>query len=60
MANMHKHPVRGLRGVDKALWDDFERATGEVGSDRSAVLKRFMEWFCGHPDAEVPERPSKG
>ncbi|NUP53397.1 MAG: hypothetical protein HOW97_39655 [Catenulispora sp.] len=62
MANMHKHPVRGLRGIEQQLWDNFEKSAQAVGSDRSALLRRFMEWHTGQPDAELPKRPepSKG
>ncbi|MEF9881579.1 hypothetical protein [Streptomyces sp. P9-A4] len=57
MANQHKHPVRGLRGIDDDLWNDFDRAVQASGSDRSAVLRRYMEWFTGRPGAKLPERP---
>lgn len=57
MANMHKHPVRGLRGIDEELWRDFEAATVRAGTDRSAELRRYMEWYVDRPDAELPERP---
>lgn len=59
MANMHKHPVRGLRGIDGELWSEFEAATKAMGSDRSATLKEYMEWFTGRSD-EAPERPPAG
>ncbi|MFJ9771195.1 hypothetical protein ACIRVF_08120 [Kitasatospora sp. NPDC101157] len=57
MANMHKHPVRGLRGIEQQLWDDFEQSAKEVGADRSALLRQFMEWHTSRPDAELPKRP---
>ncbi|MCX5498992.1 hypothetical protein OG887_06240 [Streptomyces sp. NBC_00053] len=59
MANMHKHPVRGLRGIDGDLWSGFEAAAKATGSDRSATLKAFMEWFVSRSD-DVPERPPAG
>ncbi|MFE7780343.1 hypothetical protein [Streptomyces nigrescens] len=58
MANQHKHPVRGLRGIDTDLWVDFETATGSVDSDRSAELRAFMEWYVRRPGAEHPRRPA--
>lgn len=58
MANMHKHPVRGLRGIDEELWRDFESATRRADSDRSAELRRFMEWYVRRPNARLPERPT--
>ena len=57
MANVHKHPVRGLRGVEAQLWREFEDATQRVGTDRSAELRRFMEWYVARPGAELPKRP---
>lgn len=60
MANQHKHPVRGLRGIDDNLWRDFEKATERADSDRSAELRRYMEWYVHRPDATLPERPPAG
>ncbi|MEU0159875.1 hypothetical protein ABZ154_13770 [Streptomyces sp. NPDC006261] len=57
MANMHKHPVRGLRGIDDTLWTDFDSATKAAGSDRSATLKAYMEWYVRREGAAPPERP---
>jgi hypothetical protein len=60
MANQHKHPVRGLRGIDGNLWADFEAATRRANSDRSAELRRFMEWYVRRDEAEQPSRPEAG
>lgn len=57
MANVHKHPVRGLRGIPQDLWDEFEAATSRAGTDRSANLGEYMAWYVGRPGAELPERP---
>jgi hypothetical protein len=57
MANMHKHPVRGLRGIDDDLWREFETAAADLDSDRSAELRRYMEWCVRRPGAEEPRRP---
>lgn len=57
MANQHKHPVRGLRGIDDALWKAFDLAAQEARSDRSAVLRQFMEYYVAKPGAELPKRP---
>jgi hypothetical protein len=57
MANMHKHPVRGLRGIEQQLWDAFDQSAKAAGSDRSALLRQFMEWHTGQPGAELPVRP---
>ncbi|WNI19202.1 hypothetical protein [Actinacidiphila sp. ITFR-21] len=58
MANVHKHPVRGLRGVPQELWVEFEAATAQAGTDRSAELRNYMEWYVGRPGAEPPARPN--
>lgn len=57
MANQHKEKLRGIRGVDQQLWDDFEAATRRADSDRSAELRQFMEWYVGRPSARQPIRP---
>ena len=57
MANMHKHPVRGLRGIPDDLWSAFEIATRNVGSDRSTELRAYMEWYVRRPQATHPHRP---
>lgn len=56
MANKHKHPVRGLRGIDDALAADFDDAVHQAGSDRSTVTRAFWEWYVGRPDAQLPQR----
>lgn len=57
MANQHRHSVRGLRGVSDELWADFTAAVSRSGSDRSAILRRFMEWYVKRDGAKLPERP---
>lgn len=59
MANVHKHPVRGLRGIDADLAADFDDAAKRSGSDRSAVTRAFWAWFAGRPGAELPQRPAQ-
>ena len=58
MANQHRNKLRGVRGVDDDLWDDFGAATARDDSDRSAVIRRFMEWYVRRPDADHPRRPA--
>ncbi|MFG2747988.1 hypothetical protein [Streptomyces xanthophaeus] len=58
MANQHKEKLRGVRNVNQQLWDDFEAATRQADTDRSAELRRFMEWYVGRPGAEKPTRPT--
>lgn len=59
MANQHRHKQRGLRGVDDQLWADFGTATAALDSDRSAELRRYMEWCVRRPGAEEPRRPDQ-
>ena len=57
MANQHKEKLRGVRGIDDQLWDDFDASASQQESDRSALLRRFIEWHVRRPGAELPERP---
>ncbi|MEV7319576.1 hypothetical protein [Streptomyces sp. NPDC093970] len=57
MANRHKEKLRGIRGIDDALWADLDHAAQGAGSDRSKVTKQLWEWFVGRPGAELPKRP---
>lgn len=57
MANQHKEKLRGVRGIDDQLWKDFETATARKDTDRSAELRRYIEWYVGRPDTGFPERP---
>lgn len=58
MANQHKEKLRGIRGVDEALWTDLDRATKAAGSDRSKVTRELWEWYVRRDGAELPERPA--
>lgn len=60
MANMHKHPARGLRNIPEDLWRDFETTAQQMGGDRSAILRRYMEWCVGRTGAELPVPPDTG
>lgn len=58
MANQHRNKLRGVRNVDDDLWADFGDAVARNDSDRSAELRRFMEWYVRRPSAEHPRRPA--
>jgi hypothetical protein len=58
MANQHKEKLRGIRGVDDALWTDLDAAAKTLGSDRSRITRQLWEWLVGRPGAELPERPA--
>jgi hypothetical protein len=53
-----KTPHRTLR-VEDDLWDAFSEAAQQQGSDRTAVLRGFMEWYARRPGAKMPKRPEE-
>jgi hypothetical protein len=57
MANQHKEKLRGLRGVDDDLWADFAAAAARADTDRSAAVRRFIEWYVGREGVDPPSRP---
>ncbi|MFF8013812.1 hypothetical protein [Streptomyces sp. NPDC007929] len=57
MANVHKHKLRGIRGIDDETWDAFDEATKEAGTDRSAVVRAWVDYYLDRSD-RLPERPS--
>ncbi|MFF7949123.1 hypothetical protein [Streptomyces griseorubiginosus] len=57
MANQHSQKLRGIRGVDDALWTDLDHAAKAAGSDRSKVTRELWEWFVGRSGAQLPNRP---
>lgn len=59
MANAHKHKLRGIRGIDDETWDAFDEATKAAGTDRSASVRAWVDYFLGRSD-ELPERPPAG
>lgn len=58
MANQHKHPTRGIRGIPTPVWDDYARAVQEAGTDLSTPLRAFVDWYRGAEGAELPQRPA--
>jgi hypothetical protein len=59
MANVHSEKLRGVRRVTDDLWSAFDKSSKAVQSDRSAVLRAFMEWHTGRSE-DLPERPPVG
>ena len=57
VANQHKHPLRGVRGIPDADWEAFALATKGAGSDRSAEVAEFIRWYIHRAEAELPKRP---
>jgi hypothetical protein len=60
MANQHSKKLRGLRQIDDDIWDDLGTATTGAGTDRSAISRRFYEWYLRRPGAKLPTRPEAG
>lgn len=56
----HRHRYKGryVRGVSDDLWADFEQAAAALDSDRSAEIRRYIEWAVRRPDAQEPRRPA--
>ena len=59
MANAHKHKLRGIRGIDDETWDAFDEATKAAGTDRSAVVRAWVDYYLGR-SGELPERRPAG
>lgn len=60
MANQHKEKLRGIRGVDEALWHDLDATAKALGTDRSQLTRQLWAWAVGRPGAELPTRPENG
>lgn len=43
--------------MTEAAWQRFGDAAKEVGADRAALLRAFMDWFTHQPGAKLPRRP---
>jgi hypothetical protein len=50
-------PKQTIR-VDEDLWQRFgEAAVNQAHVARAVVLRDFMRWYAGDPDAQMPRRP---
>ncbi|MBF6302302.1 hypothetical protein IU459_32885 [Nocardia amamiensis] len=58
MANQHRYPVRGLRGIPQDTWDALERAARDAGSDRSTVVHALIQRWLDDPIAVLPDGPA--
>lgn len=56
--NAPRTPTRPIR-VDLDDWADFGRATEAMGTDRSATLRAFMDWYTHKPGSKLPKRPDR-
>jgi hypothetical protein len=41
--------------VEPELWNEFGAATVDDEDGRSGILRQFMRWYLGKPDAELPQ-----
>lgn len=44
--------------IDEADWDLLGETSARLGTDRSAVIRAFVDWYNRKPEAELPERPA--
>jgi hypothetical protein len=51
-----KTPIRPVR-VEDDLWEEFGAACAALETDRSAALRRYMEYLSGRPGVELPKPP---
>jgi len=51
-----KHSNHPIRFPDQD-WEDLGEAAKAAGSDRSAVIRQFVNWWLRRPLARLPERP---
>lgn len=42
--------------IDEGLWEALGRLAQEHGTDRTAVLRDYVRWTTGDPDAPEPVR----
>jgi len=56
MPNKPATPNRAVR-IDDADWEDAERATAAMGTDRAKAINQFLRWYLRRPGAKLPERP---
>ena len=50
------NPKRTVR-VEAPLWEEFGESAAAVNGDRAGLLRDFIRWHTGQPDAELPRRP---
>jgi len=53
-----KHGIHPIRFPNQD-WEDLGEAAKAAGSDRSAVIRQFVNWWLRRPLARLPERPAE-
>lgn len=56
MPNQPKNKHRMVRFSDED-WDEFGELAERMGTDRSAVLRQFAQWWMRRKDVTLPKRP---
>jgi hypothetical protein len=56
--NQPRTQHRSVR-IDDDDWDDAERATRRMGTDRAKIINQFLRWYLRRPGAKLPERPER-
>ena len=41
----------------RTAWKHFAEVARADGTDRSALIRNFIDWYLRHPDAKAPKRP---
>ena len=49
-------PLACIR-VPEQTWKQFAEVARANGTDRSALIRNFIDWYLRHPDAKAPKRP---
>lgn len=52
------NPRRTVR-VDAETWDQFGTAAQKLGKERATLLRDYIHWLIGRPDAPKPTRPDQ-
>lgn len=58
MPNAPKTPLRALRIPDDE-WEDLGAAVEGTLTDRTKVIREFVQWYLRRPGAKLPARPTK-
>lgn len=43
--------------IPEPAWIAFGEAAERLGTDRSALIRAFVEWYVREPGAKLPPRP---
>lgn len=49
------NPRRTVR-VDDPTWTEFGKAAEKLGSERATMLRDYIDWVLGKPDAKPPRQ----